>query len=112
MNSLLRVSSNKSHLTPFHLVETIGQKHSVAKSDGPAASDCDSSHEPLWDTKEPPVAVKEKLLFLWWSILIILSQMWRDLFDLHNGFASLFLADLLSHFFVSHDCRPGLIKHG
>jgi len=41
MNSLLRLSSNKSHLTPFHLVEAIDQKHSVAKSDEPAASDCD-----------------------------------------------------------------------
>lgn len=103
MNSLLRLSSNKSHLTSFQVVETIDQKHPVAKPDGPIAKDSDVLHESFWDTKEPPVSVREKIRFLWWSIMIILSQMWRDLFNMHNEFASLFLADLLSHLFVSHN---------
>lgn len=99
MNSLVRLSSSKGSQTPFERVKPVDQKHSMVEPNEPAAND----DETYWDTKEPPVSVREKIRFLWWSILIILSQMWRDVLDFHNGFASLFLTDLLSHFFVSHN---------
>ena len=112
MFSTLQLSPSKGRVTPFRTIRPAHQEDFVDKTVDLAPDGGKSSHETLWDNKEPPVSLREKIRFLWWSILIILSQMKRDLFDLHNGFASLFLADLLSHFFVSHDASFRYINHG
>lgn len=80
-----------------------GRNHLSFSSRVEAPYDFLNGDEGYWPSKEPAVCIKEKLRFVWWSILTVLMQLWRDLLDMHNGFASLFLADLLSHFFVSED---------
>jgi hypothetical protein len=102
MISNFQSALNKSHVTPFQMISPVDQKRPEVEAEDLTLAHGAPAHVPLWDSKEPPVALREKLRFLWWSILLILLQIWRDALDLHNGFASLFLADLLSHFFVCH----------
>jgi hypothetical protein len=101
MISNFQSALDKSHVTPYQMISPVEQKHPEVGAQEMTLTHGNSTQGSLWDSKEPPVALREKLRFLWWSILLILSQIWRDALDLHNGFASLFLADLLSHFFVS-----------
>lgn len=49
---------------------------------------------------EPPVTYLEMLKFIWWSIMVILTQLWRDLTS-GKFYKPLLSTDFMTHYFVS-----------
>lgn len=58
------------------------------------------SHFDFVQAKEPKVSYVEALRFFWWAIVVMISQLFNDIREGRNGFATIFTADLISHFFV------------
>lgn len=58
------------------------------------------AHVDFVQAKEPKVGYIEAFRFFVWAIVVILVQLYNDVRERHNGFATIFAADLISHFFV------------
>lgn len=52
---------------------------------------------------EPPVTYLETLKFIWWSILVVLTQLWRDVRS-RRFYIPLLKTDFMTHYFVC--CSP------
>lgn len=49
---------------------------------------------------EPPVTLLEKFLFYVWSVMLVLTQVWRD-FTEKRPFRAVLKSDFTAHYFVS-----------
>ena len=53
---------------------------------------------------EPPVTYTEILKFFWWSVMVILSQLWKDISS-GRIYKPLLRTDFTTHYFVSFSRR-------
>ncbi len=58
---------------------------------------------------EPPVTYSEMFLFVVWSFVLVLKQVWRDISSF-NWYRPLLSTDFMTHYFVSFFSEPSCMK--